>query len=137
MLYWGFAVENARGESFAGHRDLMTSPDLPKPILSAHELLCRMDETALPLAGARPGAALGAFAAGGKARVQILAYHFDETDLDAEGPGASGTLTVCGLNPGQYGSAGHGWIGIIIIPTGSGKGALRKRRLAPQRRFCR
>lgn len=102
MLYWGFAVENARGESFAGHRDLMTSPDLPKPILSAHELLCRMDETALPIAGARPGAALGAFAAGGKDRVQILAYHFDETDLDAEGPGASGTLTVCGLNPGRY-----------------------------------
>ncbi len=102
MLYWGFAMENSRGQTFAGHRDLMTYPDVPKPILTAWEMLARFGDTELEVEGARPGADLGAFAARDERSVQIMAYNFNELDLDAKSPIESGSITLKNLAPGRY-----------------------------------
>ena len=102
MLYWGFALEDDRGQAFAGNRDLMTANHLPKPILSAYELLGRMGDRALPVTGPNPGAAAGVMAAGGPDTVSLLAYHFDEFDLEARGPSMALALRLEGLKPGLY-----------------------------------
>ena len=102
LLYWGFALEDDRGTAFAGNRDLMTAEHLPKPILSAYELLARMGEHALSVSGGNPGGETGLLAAAGESGVQLWAYDFDELDPDAEGPGAAGTVRVDGLQPGEY-----------------------------------
>ena len=102
LLYWGFALEDDRGTAFAGNRDLMTAGHLPKPILSAYELLARMGETALPVSGSNPGTETGLLAASGPDGIQLLAYDFNELDPSAEGGGAAGAIRVEGLRPGLY-----------------------------------
>ena len=102
MLYWGFSMEDDQKTPFAGHRDLSTYPNIPKPILSAYELLARLGEDELFVEGAAPGASLGAMAGRSKNSVQAIIYNFNDQDFDAAGPCAQGSIAFTGLESGKY-----------------------------------
>lgn len=102
LLYWGFCLEDIRKTPFAGHRDLMTYPSLPKPVLTAMELSARLGGTLLQKDGAAAGGTLGLTAAADPNRVTLLLYSFNELDSAAEGPAANGTVTLHGLPDGNY-----------------------------------
>ena len=78
MLYWGFCLEDCQGEIFAGHRDLMTAGHLPKPILTAFEMMARLGEKLLKTEGTKTGGPLGCIGAKNSEGIQILLYHFEE-----------------------------------------------------------
>lgn len=80
MLYWGFSYEAYNGLLFNGERSLTTAGDLPKPILTAMELLERTSGTVLKTDGQPNGGPIGLLATADPDRrtLELLAYHFDE-----------------------------------------------------------
>ena len=86
MLYWGFSFEAHNGFLFNGERSLTTAGDLPKPILTAMELLERTGSSILLTDGPKNGGPVGLLATAEKAsacaedacRIQLIAYHLDE-----------------------------------------------------------
>ena len=99
MLYWGFSFEAYNGLLFNGERSLTTAGDLPKPILTAMELLERTGGTVLSAEGAPNGGPLGLLATAEPAEgtLQLLAYHFDE-QAPYDGGDKEVTVTVDGLD---------------------------------------
>ena len=99
MLYWGFSFEAYNGRLFNGERSLTTAGDLPKPILTAMELLERTGGTVLSAEGAPNGGPLGLLATADPAEgtLQLLAYHFDE-QAPYDGGDKEVTVTVDGLD---------------------------------------
>lgn len=100
LLYWGFCLEDDRKQIFAGNRDLMTWPHLPKPVLTAFELMAKMGPELFQVEGARAGGPLGCMAAGGEGAYQLMLYHFEESEQYEEA--VSGSITVHGLEDGAY-----------------------------------
>jgi hypothetical protein len=82
MLYWGFSYEAHNGLLFNGERSLTTAGDLPKPILTAMELLERTGDLLLATDGKKNGGPVGFLATADADRqaLQLVAYHFDEQD---------------------------------------------------------
>jgi xylan 1,4-beta-xylosidase len=80
MLYWGAWFNAATGPIFMGSRDLMTSGNIPKPIMTAYEMLANLGTTRLQVAGPKPGGRFGLLATRSEKDLQILAYNFQETD---------------------------------------------------------
>lgn len=83
MLYWGFSMESYNGLLFNGERSLTTAGDLPKPILTAMELMEKTGGNVLRTDGVQNGGPVGALATGGDGELQLLAYYFDEQVPDA------------------------------------------------------
>ncbi len=80
MLYWGAWFNAATGPVFMGSRDLMTTANIPKPVMTAYEMLARLGRRRLQVAGPKPGGRYGLLAARSENEVQVLAYNFQETD---------------------------------------------------------
>ena len=100
MLYWGFCLEDDRKQIFAGNRDLMTWANLPKPILTAFEMMAKMGQELLRVEGAAAGGPLGCMAARGEGALQLMLYHFEEYGQYEET--APGSICVRGLEDGKY-----------------------------------
>ena len=100
MLYWGFSFEAYNGLLFNGERSLTTAGDLPKPILTAMELLEKTGNTVLPTDGVKNGGPVGLLATAERSAlcpeedntVQLTLYHFDEQAPDS---GAPEEVSVC------------------------------------------
>lgn len=80
MLYWGAWFNAKTGSIFMGSRDLTTTGNIPKPIMTAYEMLARLGKHRLQVAGPKPGGRFGLLATRSKKDLQILAYNFQETD---------------------------------------------------------
>lgn len=80
MLYWGAWFNAATGPIFWGSRDLMTSGDVPKPILTGYEMLAKLGDERLKVNGPKPGGRFGVIATKSGNQVQLLAYNYNETD---------------------------------------------------------
>jgi xylan 1,4-beta-xylosidase len=80
MLYWGAWFNAATGPIFMGSRDLMTSGNTPKPILTAYEMLAKLGSRRVKVAGPRPGGRHGLLATKSNDAIQLVAYNFQETD---------------------------------------------------------
>lgn len=80
MLYWGAWFNAATGPIFMGSRDLMTSGNIPKPIMTAYEMLAKLGTQRLNVMGPKPGGRYGLLATKSENEIQILAYNFQETD---------------------------------------------------------
>jgi xylan 1,4-beta-xylosidase len=105
LLYWGFCAEDSLGRPFNGNRSLTTACHVVKPIQTAHEMLAFMDDTFLSCEGIHTGGALGALAARGKGRYQVLVYHLNELEAVENKPektSLAGNITFSGLEPGMY-----------------------------------
>lgn len=100
MLYWGFCLEAVRGECFAGNRDLMTVSCIPKPIQMSFEMMGMMGSHLLQTEGRNAGGPVGCMAAGEGNEMQLLLYHFDETEQYEET--AEGEIKIAGLMDGTY-----------------------------------
>ena len=100
MLYWGFCLEAVRGECFAGNRDLMTVSCIPKPIQMSFEMMGMMGSHLLQTEGRNAGGPVGCMAAGEGNEMQLLLYHFDETEQYEET--AEGEIRIAGLMDGTY-----------------------------------
>lgn len=84
MLYWGAWFNAATGSIFMGSRDLMTTGNIPKPIMTAYDMLAKMGEQRIKVEGPKPGGRYGLFATRSESEIQILAYNFQETDDNLE-----------------------------------------------------
>lgn len=86
MLYWGAWFNAATGPVFMGSRDLMTTGNIPKPIMTAYEMLAKLGNQRLQVTGPKPGGRFGLLASRSDRAIQLLAYNFQETDdrLDQE-----------------------------------------------------
>ncbi|MBV6647122.1 MAG: hypothetical protein KI790_16815, partial [Cyclobacteriaceae bacterium] len=84
MLYWGSWFNAATGPMFRGSRDLMTSGGVPKPILTAYELLAKLGENRIAVEGPKAGNRYGILATSDDGQIQLLVYNFNETDDDFE-----------------------------------------------------
>ncbi len=80
MLYWGAWFNAATGPVFMGSRDLMTTGNIPKPIMTAYKMLANLGTQRLNVAGPKPGGRYGLLATRSEKALQILAYNFQETD---------------------------------------------------------
>jgi xylan 1,4-beta-xylosidase len=80
MLYWGAWFNAATGPVFMGSRDLMTTGNIPKPIMTAYEMLSRLGPHRLSVTGPKPGGRSGLLATRSDDELQLLAYNFQETD---------------------------------------------------------
>lgn len=84
LLYWGAWYNASMGPIFWGSRDLMTSGCVPKPILTAYEMLARLGEQRLQIVGTPAGGTYGLIATKGDKQCQLLLYDFNETESDFE-----------------------------------------------------
>jgi xylan 1,4-beta-xylosidase len=86
MLYWGAWFNAATGPVFMGSRDLMTTGNIPKPVMTAYEMLAKLGSQRLNVTGPKPGGRFGLIASRSDRTIQLLAYNFQETDdrLDQE-----------------------------------------------------
>lgn len=82
MLYWGSWFNSATGPIFWGSRDLMTSGNIPKPIMTAYEMLAVLGNQRLKVNGPKPGGRYGVLATKSDSTIQLLVYNFQETDDD-------------------------------------------------------
>jgi beta-xylosidase len=80
MLYWGAWFNAATGPIFKGSRDLMTTSNIPKPIMTAYEMLAQLGPHRLHVTGPKPGGRNGLMATKSENNLQLLAYNFQETD---------------------------------------------------------
>ncbi len=96
MLYWGFSMESYNGRLFNGERSLTTAGDLPKPILTAMELMEKTGKNVLLTDGVRNGGPVGALSTGGDGTIELLAYYFDE-QAPYEGEEKTVTFRIEGL----------------------------------------
>ncbi len=80
MLYWGAWFNAATGPVFMGSRDLMTTGNIPKPIMTAYTLLAQLGPHRLNVIGPKPGGRYGLLATRSESELQFLAYDFQETD---------------------------------------------------------
>ncbi len=79
--YWGFCWEAKSEEAFIGRRELTTSGNVPKPILTAYEMLARLGEKRLCVLGPKVGGPTGLLATKTDNGVmQLLLYNYDESD---------------------------------------------------------
>ncbi|MFA6134131.1 MAG: hypothetical protein WC869_08975 [Phycisphaerae bacterium] len=99
-LYWGFAWEAYCGKMFNGNRSLTTAGNVPKPILTAYEMLARLGDHRLAVSGCRAGEPVGMIATrSGEGQVQLLAYQYTELQESPEGS-QSLEITLEGLPAG-------------------------------------
>ncbi len=91
LLYWGACWNAGIPNMFLGSRDLTTTGNVPKPILTGWEMLSRLGEDFLKVDGPRCGGRLGLLAAANAQGCQLLAYNFNETDDD---PGREDDVTI-------------------------------------------
>uniref|UniRef100_UPI0032165065 GH39 family glycosyl hydrolase n=1 Tax=uncultured Draconibacterium sp. TaxID=1573823 RepID=UPI0032165065 len=83
LLYWGGAWEAEKGEFFMGHRTLTTAGNIPKPILTAYEMLALLGENRIAVHGPRKGNRIGIIASSTiNNEIKLLAYNYNETDDD-------------------------------------------------------
>ena len=101
MLHWGAWYNAATGPLFMGSRDLMTTGNVPKPILTAYEMLVRLGPDRLKVGGPKPGGRYGVLAARSGKEVQLLAYNFQETDDDLRRTDLF-AIGLSGLADGNY-----------------------------------
>ena len=79
--YWGFCWEAKSEELFIGRRELTTSGNVPKPILTGYEMLAQLGEERLAVSGPRVGGRTGLMATKSiSAEIQFLLYDFNETE---------------------------------------------------------
>jgi len=102
LLYWGLCLEDDRRTPFAGNRDLMTFPHLPKPILSAYELLARLGKDEPEIRIESRSCAVGILAGKSENSVQLLLYSFSELDFELEMPDTDCRVMLEGLEAGTY-----------------------------------
>lgn len=100
LLYWGFCLEDSRGEMFAGTRSLTTAGHIPKPIQTAFEIMAQMGPELLEPQGPNPGGPVGCMASRCGNSIRLLMYCFDEYNQHQEE--ASGTVRIGGLSDGTY-----------------------------------
>ena len=83
MGYWGFCWEAKQDELFIGNRELTTAGNIPKPILTAYEMLAKLGDRRLAITGPKAGDRTGVLATkSDDNQIQILVYNFNETDDD-------------------------------------------------------
>lgn len=82
LLYWGAWYNAATGPIFMGSRDLMTSGCIPKPILTAYEMLALIGNKRIEVIGPKPGGQYGLIATKSGEDYQLLVYNFNEMESD-------------------------------------------------------
>lgn len=102
LLYWGFCLEDSRGELFAGNRGLSTGGHVMKPIGTAHELLALMGDELLEVRGDKSGGPVGCMAAKSPEGIQLLLYHVNESDPEGELPPVDIEAAVSGIEKTGY-----------------------------------
>lgn len=100
LLYWGFSVEDSKNLVFAGHRSLSTAPNLPKPILTAFEMMALMGDEFIAADGLIPGGKLGCIAAREAQNIQLMFYGFDESEIHPVT--YQGDYKITGIADGNY-----------------------------------
>ncbi|BDD01257.1 GH39 family glycosyl hydrolase [Persicobacter psychrovividus] len=80
--YWGSWFNAKTGPIFRGSRDLMTRGNVPKPILSAYELLAKLKDNRVKVKNLKAGNRYGCMATKDDSGVALMAYNFNETDDD-------------------------------------------------------
>ncbi len=100
MLYWGFCLEDNRNEIFAGNRDLMTAGHIPKPVLTAFEMMAMLGKKLLKIEGAETGGPLGCIAARSGEATRLMLYFFDENQWWEQS--VMGSIRLVGLRDGEY-----------------------------------
>jgi xylan 1,4-beta-xylosidase len=102
LLYWGGAWEAEKGEFFKGLRTLTTAGNIPKPILTAYEMLAMLGEDRIAVKGQPKGGRLGVIATKSlNNEIEMIAYNYNETDEDTN---ISDTLeiNISGLTNRSY-----------------------------------
>jgi xylan 1,4-beta-xylosidase len=80
LLYWGSWFNAATGPIFRGSRDLMTTDNIPKPMMTAYEILAKLGKDRLKINGPKAGGRYGVIATKSEKQIQVIAYNFNETD---------------------------------------------------------
>ena len=82
LLYWGFCGEADQEGAFLGQRELTTVANIPKPMLTGFELLAKLGENRLRVAGPQPGGRTGLLSTRTEDTIQLLLYNYSEADDD-------------------------------------------------------
>ncbi len=82
LLYWGFCGEADQASAFLGQRELTTVANIPKPMLTGFELLAKLGENRLSVAGPQPGGRTGLLPARTDDTIQLLLYNYSEADTE-------------------------------------------------------
>ncbi|MBN2712326.1 MAG: hypothetical protein JXR97_07800 [Planctomycetes bacterium] len=100
MLYWGSCFNASLPTMFLGSRDLTTTGNVPKPVLTGWEMLTRLGEDFITVEGPVAGGRHGLLAAKSANGIQLLAYNFNETD-DNPGHEEEFKIVLQNLRPGS------------------------------------